>query len=442
MDLAKLKNLLFDLTCDRILVKTLAPNDNSKNQVYFGSGFEALHFFPNLQIVADTSGSHSTPILKARLQFSWLDEHGQVAPAPNAQLIFYPQYPEVRFSGFLKGCKNPPSALMKSREFGRVLFLGLNDGGRILAYVAGAGSPVAREFNQSIGLDADRLFTELVPDGLTPLQRKSILISELKRINEKGWIDSYRLASDGTILPCRASNCGGLTLEAELGVRPNAMSAPDFQGWEIKQHRVNKFERLDTGVITLMTPAPVEGYYKDKGIEDFIRKYGYSDLMARPDRINFGGIHRCGETHNRTNLKMDIIGVDPDSGEILDSRAGIALISREGETAAFWEIAALMEHWNRKHARAAYVPSRMRKEPLQQYQFGNIVRLCTDPDFHNLLKSFASGHVYYDPGLKLERASTSTPGIKARHQFRVRSKDIPDLYNSTEMINVKDYGGG
>jgi hypothetical protein len=31
-----------------------------------------------------------------------------------------------------------------------------------------------------------------------------------------------------------SSNCGGYTLEAELGATPNGYSEPDFMGWEIK----------------------------------------------------------------------------------------------------------------------------------------------------------------------------------------------------------------
>jgi hypothetical protein len=41
------------------------------------------------------------------------------------------------------------------------------------------------------------------------------------------------LKSDGRVLPCNASNCGGNTLEAELGVAQNGYAEPDFMGWDI-----------------------------------------------------------------------------------------------------------------------------------------------------------------------------------------------------------------
>src|SRR5688572_29389962 len=101
MDLARLKSLLVSVGARKLYAKTLSPNDNSKNQVYFGPNFEAVNLLPNVGIVADSSNGH--PIFKARLHFGWLSRDGVVTDAPGAQLILYPQYPEVRFSGFLQG---------------------------------------------------------------------------------------------------------------------------------------------------------------------------------------------------------------------------------------------------------------------------------------------------------------------------------------------------
>src|SRR5438105_159624 len=123
MNLVTLKALFVKAGCTQLYAKPLAENDNSKNQVYFGPDFEALNLFPNTGIVADSSAKN--PIFKAKLHFGWLLPNAQVAEAPGAQLILYPQYPEVRFSGFLKGCASPPSDLMAGRLRGRVLFLGV-----------------------------------------------------------------------------------------------------------------------------------------------------------------------------------------------------------------------------------------------------------------------------------------------------------------------------
>lgn len=144
---------------------------------------------------------------------------------------------------------------------------------------------------------------------------KTQLLTELYRIHSLGWIPSKRLDSDGNVVPCHAPNCGGYTLEAELGITPNGYAEPDYLGWEIKQFHSVNLERFGSTVITLMTPEPTHGFYVTDGAEAFIRKYGYPDQRGRPDRMNFGGIHKCHHEHDRTHLKLELIGFDYVSGK-------------------------------------------------------------------------------------------------------------------------------
>ena len=46
MNLQNLKSLFIDNGCTKIYIKKLSPNDNSKNQVYFGGSFEILNILP------------------------------------------------------------------------------------------------------------------------------------------------------------------------------------------------------------------------------------------------------------------------------------------------------------------------------------------------------------------------------------------------------------
>ena len=102
MTLAQLQAVMAGKQCTKILAKELSANDNSKNQVYLGGDFEAVNCFPNLNISPDDTGTHGS-VFKAPLSFFRVDANGLECPAPNTQLILYPQYPEVRVSGFLKG---------------------------------------------------------------------------------------------------------------------------------------------------------------------------------------------------------------------------------------------------------------------------------------------------------------------------------------------------
>jgi hypothetical protein len=106
VNLKNLIKLYTDKGCGKVYIKTLAANDNSKNQVYLGGSFDVLNILPIINITADDSGDWKRTRFKTKLEFYWLSEEGNEYHAPDAQLILYPKYPEVRFSGFLKGCKN------------------------------------------------------------------------------------------------------------------------------------------------------------------------------------------------------------------------------------------------------------------------------------------------------------------------------------------------
>lgn len=429
----QLAALLADKGCNRILVKKLADNDNSKNQVYLGMGFEAINFFPNLTIQPDKNG-----LFKAYMQFSWIDTAGHECPAPEAKLILYPQYPEVRFSGFLKGCRNAPSSLMAPRMAGRILFLGIRPDGKIYGHVVPPSDRLAKDFLSLGELPQAGVFSEMLVSGSALIvDSKTLLLRELKRIHIAGWLDSKRLDSQKHILPCQAPNCGGYTLEAELGIIPNGISDPDYLGWEVKQHNVAKFSKYESRILTLMTPEPQGGYYKDKGVEAFIFKYGYADKAGRPDRFNFGGLHFIDKPHTSTGLNLKLLGYDQAKKRIVDENGSIALVDAHGEIAAAWFFTDLLNHWNRKHNQAVYVLSMKRDIPHRQYCYGNIVRLCEGTDFLKLLAAFAEGKVYYDPGIKLENASdTKKKKPKRRNQFRVKSKDIPSLYKIVTPVDI------
>lgn len=437
IDFHRVLQMMADNDARRVYAKVLAPNDNSKNQPYFGGDFSVLNILPSGPPEASPTGAHSQPIFKAPLDFSWLDERGQVFPAPNAKLILYPQYPEVRFSGYLLGCAKAPSHEMgATRVPNRLLLLGVRDDGRIIGYAASPESRVAREFATHKGLESIGVFIHvpLADHGGAAFDRFALL-KEFCRISRKDWIAAKKLNADGTLSSCNAPNCGGYTLEAELGISPNGNAEPDFRGWEVKQHAVSDFKRLSSGPITLMTPEPSGGYYVTAGVVAFVERYGYADMRGREDRRNFGGVHRFVAECARTKLTMTLLGYDASSERITDSSGGIALLDAEGREAAVWPYTNLMAHWNKKHATAAYVPSMTRTENGLQYRYARHVRLGTGTDFLKFLAGMAAGMVYYDPAVKVENYSTR-PRTKRRSQFRIKSADLPVLYDRMETVDA------
>jgi hypothetical protein len=420
----------------RIYAKRLAPNDNSKNQLYLGGDFSALNIIPHGNIYPDNSDASGAirDRAKATVDFYWIDETG-LHHAPNTGLILYPKYPEVRMSGFLKGCRVAPRDIMTVRDQGRVMFLGMTLRGSVFGFASAAGHPITSEFNagewQTIGV-----FQEL-PLKLTDGSPRAVLLNELRRICQLGWISSQKLALDGTKVSYTAPNGGGYTLEAELGITPNGYAEPDFMGWEVKQYSVGDFAKFrPKSPVTLMTPEPTGGIYKNEGVVEFLRKFGYPDQNGMPDRFNFGGRYDCRATvHRLTGLRMVLDGYDAATGKIIDLTGGMALLDGRDQVAASWTFSGMMAHWNRKHAQAAYLPSFFRAPP-SEYRYGHQVLLCEKTDFLLFLKAFAVGAVYYDPAVKIERASSAKPHVKRRSQFRVAHADLSKLYAQCETVQL------
>lgn len=433
MNIDNLKSLFAENGCQKIYIKRLSNNDTSKNQIYLAGNFEILNIFPISEIKTEEAGDWEKERFKAKLNFWWLNDDGEISFAPFSQLILYPKYPEVRFSGFLKNCEIAPSSIINSRLQNRLLFLGVTSTGKVLGYVTLPESELAQEF-ESLNLQEELgvfIIIELIGDK----NNKQRLIDELIRINLLDWIVSKRLDRNRNVLPCEATNCGGYTLEAELGVTPNGYSEPDFLGWEIKQFGVKNLERINSAVITLMTPEPTHGIYKSEGADIFLKKYGYADKNGIPDRINFGGIHKVGAIQISTKLQLKLIGFDQESGKIRNANGSISLLDLNGEETASWSFATLLLHWNRKHNQACYVPSLSEKTDGRKYKFGNKIILGEGTDFQLFLAEMAKGNIYYDPGIKMENVSTK-PTIKKRSQFRIKSRDLGNLYKEHQILKL------
>lgn len=425
VSLGQLLDLMRHHGASRIYAKKLAPNDNSKNQVYLGGDFSALNIIPHGDVHtddADVAGAVRDRG-KAAVDFYWIDEAGR-HHAPGTGLILYPKYPEVRMSGFLLGCKAAPAQIMRVRDEGRVLILGMTPQGQVLGYAATSGDPVTAELNAhdwpTVGVFLELPLTP--GDAQSPRAR---LLNELRRIWQLQWIASQKLAADGIKAPYSARNGGGYTLEAELGITPNSYAEPDFLGWEVKQYGVRDFVSFKPkSPVTLMTPEPTGGIYRNEGVTAFMERFGYPDQAGRPDRFNFGGRYDCQRAHHAlTGLRMTLTGYDAASGKITDLDGGMALINAAEEIAASWTFKGMMAHWNRKHAQAAYVPSLFRTPP-PAYSYGAHVLLCEQTDFLLFLRAFAAGRVWYDPAVKVEEASSGAPKIKRRSQFRVAHADL------------------
>lgn len=424
VDLASLLRRFAELGAVQAFCKPLAENDNSKQQIYLGGSLDVVQMFSFDKVEATAKGADST--YKAKLDFSWVGDNA-TERAQGAQLILYPQYPEVRLSGFLRGCKHAPNEQLRpvpaeQRRFnngpdGRILFFGVTKNRETLAYLAAADSALAREFQQRRVEGAypqESVFFRLPLKGR---DSKSILLEKLAEIRNFGWQPSIKLNKAGNIVPYKARNGGGYTLEALLGIIPNGRAEPDFLGWEMKAYSGSR--------ITLMTPEPDGGMYGDRGVKEFVKEFG---AFTGDDTLYFTGTHRVNCRNPKTGLMLAVRGFNAAKNVIEDVCGAVELVTDAGRSAAAWSFGDLIISWNKKHAQAAYVPYESEKEKAPAYRYFSPALLGEGTDFNRYLAALCSGQVIFDPGSKVMNASGARPTVKARSQFRVSLRHLPDLY--------------
>ncbi|MCH8880312.1 MAG: hypothetical protein IID34_10565 [Planctomycetes bacterium] len=146
---------------------------------------------------------------------------------------------------------------------------------------------------------------------------------------------------------------------------------------------------------------------------------------------------RTDGSNERAGLRLDLLGFDFERGLLSASDGRLILVDSDDVVAASWSFKGLLEHWMRKHAKVAFVPMLMENEQGERrYRFGKNIFLGEGTDFNRFLKGLANGHVYYDPGLKVESASSPRPRMKRRSQIRIRFPHAPSLYSTWTTVDA------
>ena len=423
-------------------VKPLSPKqDNSKNQIYLGSGLDGgSNLFPAVMHARSASESLTKrksaagqPKLEARLDFAWLSANGRRQDAPDTRIIDYFQYPEVRLSGFLKGAPDSPRSLRRDEQarFGkRYLVLGTAADGKVLGLVlTELEDGLARDFPDLPLPQTGGVLRVLTVDGALDRSPEDQLRDEIAAIIRGGWYSS-RINQGGVITPFTGSQGGGYTLEALLGVAANGNKAPDRHGFEIKGFSGNR--------ISLMTPAPDGGYQGRHSFREFMERWGYPGQKGDGSR-RFTGLHRVGVVNEKTRLAMQVTGYDRAADRFGDvDNVGVELIHSEtGEVAASWSLDKLANCWNVKHASALYLPFERRAgDSGDEYRYGPTALIGRGTDVWRLLRAIDSGVVFYDPADTIY--ADGRP--KGRSQWRINARDLPAamsvLYAASETVTL------
>jgi hypothetical protein len=441
IDLSRMTALLRDQGCSQVFLKFLAPNDNSQNQIYAQGDINTFSMLPlqsgRLERASRSRGSGEGDLIyRSHVDWNWVSPEG-TTPASGAQVIYYPQYPEVRLSGILGRLPGRPTMLfnerMRGREPGRILVFGVGHAKRVFALILSRHSPAAADL-RAVNVKGNPLFIPYFlgapPVGMT---NRELLFGELTRIHHLEWTPSIALEKDGQIKACRGNTCGGMTLEAHLGVNRNAKPDPDFAGWEVKKFKVVDWERKPKNPVTLLTPSPDKGEYAEHSPDELVRRWG---TIRKRQRIDFNGRHRALKRNQSTQLTLRVEGYDLNTQTITGNGMIGLWDDRTDVLAAGWTFEKLIDHWKRKHRQAVYVPAIERSAPDFEFAFGHRVKIGEGTSFNLFISAMARGHIFYDPGSHIEQLDDGSWDKHYRHQFRVTHTQLPTLYDAFETVDI------
>ena len=160
-------------------------------------------------------------------------------------------------------------------------------------------------------------------------------------------------------------------------------------------------------------------------VKSYVHKYG---KPTGDDTLYFTGTHRADCRNEKNGLTLAVRGFNPARKIIEDVDGAVELLDDEGRCEAAWSFAYLMAKWNKKHAQAAYVPYKSKKELAYAYRYSSPALLGEGTNFNLYLAALCAGQVIFDPGSKVMNASTEKSTVKARSQFRMSVRHLAELY--------------
>ena len=422
----ELARKLSDLGCASAYFKILGPNNNSKQQIYLAGDLRDLNWLPHGEVSQAVGSSQKPrsggPILHSAVNFYWLTTDGP-EQAPHAQLIAYPQYPEVRLSGLLRDAPGAPSELLRvdqrGKEAGRVLLLAPWGTSGVIAVLVGPETEIAEHIRQ-LAEDSNDLIGRWVFDDSRDESTLASFLDDLAGVVGQGWIQGERMRPDRVVVPYNARNAGGYTLEARLGIPSNADPAADVNGvGELKQ--VGR----TSGRLTLMDLPPLKGAFCELAPAEFFKRFGRETLNGR--RMDFTFARSRGH-------RFEYLHGGADDG-VFDAFVLWASDTVIGE----WPLAHVAGHWTRKHRRTIVVQSEMARDEsgFRFFRYLPTVWIHEGARLGRLIEATIAGQLRIDPGCRIERRSDDGWGdVKTRFGFRIAVNHLGGLYEHSEKVDV------
>lgn len=255
---------------------------------------------------------------------------------------------------------------------------------------------------------------------------KAELVEELRRISDRGFIQSTAGTTDAAI---------GRTLEDLLGIEENNLPIPNASEWELKSKRIGS-----TALTTLVHPEPspralklvpqvlLPNYgwpHQEAGQRHPQGEMSFRQTMTHGQRTDRGFTFQVDMNQRRIVVSFDSSAVDKRHQSWLSSverRTGLGQL----DPMPYWGFDDLEAVIRQKLTNAFFVEAEKKKVNGIEHFWYRRVTILTAFDFGKFLQ------VALDGALKVEFDART--GHNHGTKYRIPSNRLPDLYHSAEVV--------
>jgi len=255
---------------------------------------------------------------------------------------------------------------------------------------------------------------------------KDSLITELKKISARGWIENTRPGNSGGI---------GNTLEDLLGIDENNLPIPNASEWELKSQRLNT-----TSLTTLFhfEPSPrairfvpqvlLLNYgwrHKEAGKRHPEDEMSFSQTIHGLSPSDRGFMVKIDRTNQKITISFDSSRVSEIHRDWLDNvRNRIGL--DELDPQPYWGFDDLANKAGTKLLNCFYVQAEVKKQDNREFYKYSKVMMLQKFNFDGFLDQIEEGNILID----FDARTGHNHGTK----FRMRQNCLPNLYEKATVI--------
>lgn len=246
------------------------------------------------------------------------------------------------------------------------------------------------------------------------------LLGYMQEICAKGFIPSIKSGDTGV----------GMTLENQLGEKPNSYSGPDWNGIELKAHRIGRNEDSRRRTLFSQIPSWEDSTYTEAQL---ISNFGYYDSGKKRQQL-----YTTVYGNHRDPLGFQLIN-DADSDHMNLSYAN-QQASRVVPTAATWRMEDVRKHFRDKHNITFWVGAETRRvNGHEEFRYTD-VSITHTPDYMRMEEFIANGWITVDLAMYLKPSKNDPQRLVSRdHGFlwKANGKGMQGLFSKGIRYDLK-----